>query len=86
MVASIISRLVGTTMKFSSNSKICKYKKFREGHHFTSMAMEVYCTFGRDMDHFIKEYASFFHNLKLKGHLSLLFCIQFFKQCVSIAL
>jgi hypothetical protein len=83
VAASIISPLVGTTMKLSSNSKIRKYRKFHEGHHFISMAMEVYGTFKSDMDHFIKECACLFHDLRLENHLSLLFCIQFFKQCVS---
>jgi hypothetical protein len=49
------------------------------------MAMEVHGTLGCDMDHFIKECGRFFHDRWLGGHLSLSFCIQFFKQCVSIA-
>jgi hypothetical protein len=36
------------------------------------------------MDHFIKECAHLFHNRRSGGHLSLSFCIQFFKQHVSI--
>jgi hypothetical protein len=48
--------------------------------------MEVHGAPGCDMDHFIKECGCFFHNKKLKDHLSLSFCIQFFRQCVSIAL
>ncbi len=43
-------------------------------------------TLKRDMDHFIKECAHLFHNRQLKGHLSLSFYIQFFKQCVSVPL
>jgi hypothetical protein len=38
-----------------------------------------------DMDHFIRECAHLFHNRSLGDHLSLSFCIQFFKHCVSIA-
>jgi hypothetical protein len=49
------------------------------------MAMEVHDTLGHDMDRFIKECACFFHNRRSKGHLFLLFCIQFFKQHVSMA-
>jgi hypothetical protein len=37
------------------------------------------------MDHFIKECDRFFHNRQSKGHLSLFFCIQIFKQHVNIA-
>jgi hypothetical protein len=46
--------------------------------------MEVHDTLGCDMDHFIRECAYLFHDKQLKGHLSLSFCIQFFKQCVNI--
>jgi len=37
------------------------------------------------MDCFIKECACFFHDRRLRGHLYLSFCIQFFKQRVSIS-
>jgi hypothetical protein len=50
------------------------------------MAMEVHGAPGRDMDHFIREYGRLFHDRQLGGHLSLSFCIQFFKQHVSITL
>jgi len=50
------------------------------------MAMEVHGAPGCDMDCFIKECPRFFHDRKSKGQLSLSFCIQFFKTCVSIAL
>jgi hypothetical protein len=49
------------------------------------MATEVHGTPRQDMDRFIKECARLFHNKRLEGHLSLSFCIQFFKQHVSIA-
>jgi hypothetical protein len=39
-----------------------------------------------DMDCFIRECACLFHDRRSRGHLSLPFCIQFFKQCVSIVL
>jgi hypothetical protein len=41
---------------------------------------------GHDMDRFIKECACLFRNRWLGGRLSSFFCIQFFKQHVSIAL
>jgi hypothetical protein len=51
-----------------------------EGHHFILMAMEVHnaprC--------FIRECVCLFHNRQSKGHLSLYFSIQFFKQCINI--
>jgi hypothetical protein len=50
------------------------------------MAMEVHNAPGRDMDCFIKECVRVFHNRQSGGHLSLSFCIQFFRQCVSITL
>jgi hypothetical protein len=37
------------------------------------------------MDRFIRECAHIFHDKQLRGHLSLSFCIQFFKQRVNIA-
>jgi hypothetical protein len=58
---------------------------FEEGHHFILMAMEVHNTPGRDIDRFIRKGAQFFHDKESRSHLSLSFCIQFFKQIVSIA-
>jgi hypothetical protein len=49
------------------------------------MAMEVHGTEERGMDRFIKKCFCLYHDRQLKGHLSLYFCIQFFKQRVSIA-
>jgi hypothetical protein len=46
--------------------------------------MEVHGVPGHDMDHFIRECACFFHDRQSRGHLSLSFCIQFFRQRVSI--
>ncbi len=71
-------------MKFNAIAKICKYKRFNEGHHFISMAMEVHDALKCDMDLFIKECACFFYDRQVGGHLSLSFCIQFFRQRVSI--
>jgi hypothetical protein len=47
--------------------------------------MEVHGALERNMDCFIKECAHLFHNKQFRGHLSLSFCIQFFKQHVCIA-
>jgi len=84
MATSVTSWPKSVVVKFSTIVKIYKYKRFHEGHHFILMIMEVHSTPGRDMDHFIKECAPFFHDRRLRGHLSLTFCIQFFKQHVSI--
>jgi hypothetical protein len=50
------------------------------------MAMKVQKTPRRDMDHCIKECACLFHSRRLGSHLSLSFCIQFFRQRVNITL
>jgi hypothetical protein len=85
MVAlSVISWLVGAIVKLNAIAKIHKYGRLHEGHHFIPMAMEVHGTFRCDMDCFIKECVHLFHNRWSSGHLSLSFCIQFFKQRVSI--
>ncbi len=60
------------------------YKKFHEVHHFILMAMEVHSAPGCDMDCFIKKCACLFHDRQTGGHLSLYFCIRFFKHCVNI--
>ncbi len=48
------------------------------------MAMEVHDAHGCNMDCFIKECAHLFHNRESNIHLSLSFCIQFFRQYISI--
>jgi hypothetical protein len=48
--------------------------------------MEVHNASGCDIDCFIKECARLFHDRQSRNHLSLSFCIQFFKQHVSIVL
>ncbi len=86
MATNVISPPRGAIMEFSSIVRICKYKRFHEGHHFILMVMEVHDTPERDMDHFIMEYVLLFHDRRSRYHLSLSFYIQFFKQCVSITL
>jgi hypothetical protein len=53
---------------------------------FISMAMEVHNASEDDMNCFIKECVHLFHDRQSKIHLPLSFCIQFFRQRVSIAL
>ncbi len=72
-------------MELRAIIKIRKYKGLHEGYHFIPMAMEVNGALGHDMDYFIMECVRFFHNRRLKSHLSLSFCIQFFGQGVNIA-
>jgi hypothetical protein len=50
------------------------------------MAMEVHGTLGCDMDRFIRECVRLFHYRWSRSHLSSPFCIQFFKQHISIVL
>jgi len=84
MAMNVINRLAGVVVELNSIIKIHKYGSFHEGHHFILMAMEVHDVVECDMDRFIKECVSLFHDKQLRGNLSLFFCIQFLKQCVSI--
>jgi len=86
VATNVINCPKGVTMEFNTIINIHKYRGLHEGHQFILMAMEVYNAPGCDMDRFIKECVHLFHNKQLKGHLSLSFCIQFFKQHVIIAL
>jgi hypothetical protein len=86
VVTSVISRPIGAIAKFNAIVKIRKHIRFHEMHHFILTAMEVHNALGCDMDRFIKECANLFHNRWSGGHLSLSFCIKFFRQCVSIVL
>ncbi len=86
MTLSVISRLVGAIVELNAIANIHKYKRLHEGHHFILMAMEMHGAPWHDMDHFIKECARLFHDRWSGGHLSLSFCIQFFKQHVNITL
>jgi hypothetical protein len=72
-------------VELSAIAKIRKYGGIHEGHHFILMVMEVHGTFGHDVDSFIRDCVRHFHDKRLGGHLSLSFCIQIFKQRVSIA-
>jgi hypothetical protein len=86
MAMNVISQPTCATMELSAIIiKIHKYRRFYERHHFILMAMEVHDTHERDMDYFIRECVHLFHNKRSGGHLSLYFCIQFFRQLVSIA-
>ncbi len=80
MALNVIDQLAIVVVELNAIVKICKYKGLHEGHHFSSMAMEVHDALRRDMDCFIRECAYIFHDRRLRGHLSLSFCIQFFKQ------
>jgi hypothetical protein len=84
--SSVISRPTSATTKLNAITKICKYKGLHEWHHFILMAMEVHSAPRRDMDCFIRECAHLFHDRRPRGHLSFFSFIQFFKQCVSMAL
>jgi hypothetical protein len=59
--------------------EIHKYIRFQESRHLISMAMEVHGAPGCDMDCFIRECALLFHDRRSRDHLSLSFCIQFFR-------
>ncbi len=48
--------------------------------------MEVHNTPRRDMDRVIREHVHLFHDRQSRGHLSLSFCVHFFKQHFSITL
>jgi hypothetical protein len=75
MAMSVISRPTSVIVEHNAITKICKYRRFHEGHHFIPMAMEVHDTPGRDMDCFIKDSVCLFHDRWSRGHLSLSFCI-----------
>ncbi len=81
----VINRPTCAIAKLSTIIKIRKYKRFQKGHHFILMAMKMHDTFGCDMDCFIRECACLFHDKQSENHLSISFCILFFKQHVSIA-
>jgi hypothetical protein len=85
MVTNVINWLASAIVEVNAIARIYKYKMLHEGHHFISMAMEVHGALRHDMDCFIRECACIFHDRWLWGHLFLSFCIQIFKQRVSIA-
>jgi len=82
---SVISQPTSATAELNVTTKIHKYRGLQERHHFILMAMEVHDTPRHDMDHFIKKCACHFQDTRSRNHLSLSFCIQFFKH-VTIAL
>jgi len=81
----VISQPTSVATKLNTIINIRKYRGLHERHHFIQMAMKVHGALGQDMDHFIKECIRLFHDRKSSSHLSLSFCIQFFKQRVSIS-
>ncbi len=85
MASNVISQPKVQLAELNVIIKIHKYRGLYEGHHFILMAMEVHGTLGHDMDGFIKECACLFHDSRSGDHLSLYFCIQFFRQHVNIA-
>ncbi len=84
MASNVISRPTGATVELSVIAEIYMYRRLHEGYHFILMAMEVHGAPGHDMDCFIRECACLFHNRRLGDHLSLSFCILFFRQHVTI--
>ncbi len=86
VATSVISRPANVVAKLSTIAKICKYRWLHKEHYFIPMAMEVHNTTECDIDHFIRDCAHLFHDRWLGDHLSLSFCIQFFRLHVSIAL
>ncbi len=59
---SVISQVLGATIKLSAIIKIYKNKVLNERHHFISMAMQMHDALGHDMNHFIRECARLFHD------------------------
>jgi len=86
MVSIIISQLVGAIAEHNAIVNIRKYRGLQEGHHFILFVMEVHSALGHDMNCFIRECVCLFHDRQSGGNLSLFFCIQFFRQRVSIVL
>ncbi len=91
MVAfSVISQPVGVVAELSAIAKIHKYKGFMKGTILFQWPWRCTTHGGaqapkHDMFCFIRECACLFHNRQSRGHLSLFFCIQFFRQHVKIA-
>jgi len=86
MASNVINQPTCAAIKFNTIVKICKYRELYTGHYFISMAMEVHGAHRCDMNCFIKECVRLFHDRWSRGHISLFFYIQFFKQCVNITL
>jgi hypothetical protein len=86
VASSAINQPTSANVKLYTVAKIPKYRRFQKGHLFIPMAMEVHGAPRCDMDRFIKKCVCLFHDRQSGGHLSLYFCIQFFKQHVNIVL
>jgi hypothetical protein len=79
MASSVISWPTCAAIEFRVIVKIHKYRELYKGHHFILMAVEVHGTPRRDIDRFIRECIRLFYDRRSKDHLSLFFCIQFFR-------
>ncbi len=64
-----ITNVISVVVKPSVIVKICKYKRFHEGHHFIPMAIKVCIAFKHNMDNFIKECVHLFHNRQLRSFI-----------------
>jgi hypothetical protein len=60
MVMSVMNQLTCIVVELSAITKIQKYKRFHERHHFILIAMKVHNAPMCDMDCFIKECACLF--------------------------
>ncbi len=86
MAMNVINQPTSAAMKLNAIVKICKYRGLHGGHHFILMATEVHNAPGPNIDCFIRQCVHFFHDKRSRGHLSLSFYIQFFRQHVNIVL
>jgi hypothetical protein len=86
MISSVINQPTSVVEKFNTIIKIHKYRRLHEGQHLIPMTMEVHGAPRRDMDCFIRECVRLLHDRQLGGHLSMSFCIQFFRQHINIVL
>jgi hypothetical protein len=86
LASNVISQPTSVDAELNAIVKIRKYRRFHEWCHFILMAMEVHNAPEQDMNRLTSECARLFHNRLSRSHLSLSFCIQFLKQCVSIVL
>jgi hypothetical protein len=86
VASSVITWPASAIVEFNTITKIHKYRELHEGHHFIPMAMEVHDAPKHDMDHFIREHARLFSTINDQEIIyPCFFCIQFCRQCVSIA-
>jgi hypothetical protein len=82
VASSVINRPTGVVVELNTIVKINKYKGFHEGHHFIPMARRC-TTYLVWYGSFHQRMCSFFSWWIFERSF---FCIQFFKQCVSIIL